>query len=325
MLGAGSPFPSWSEELPVKATTESDASAQRDVDGPSSAQPERDSASEQEGPGPERRFTPFRPRSLTPEEHEEAERLKRLAAKYGTDPTAIVGRVQLSGQYTDLPQGVHASDSTLRVDLPFRSKWLLRVDAPFVKWTDPNRPAIGSATGASDIFTTLGWRLYNTPEHAFLIGAVSTFPTAGEQTLGSGEYTTGPFIATARFLPKWESFLFGIFQHQISVGGDPSRSDISLTRARAQISTIWAERWWTVAQAVWQVDWERSAKSSMTMEFEVGRSLMGRLGAFVRPGVGIWGRNISGAPMSGTSRSVSATCSSHSEAIVTSEFQNHGQ
>ena len=156
----------------MKATTESDASARRDVDGPSSAQPERDSASEQEGPGPERRFTPFRPRSLTPEEHEEAERLKRLAAKYGTDPTAIVGRVQLSGQYTDLPQGVHASDSTLRVDLPFRSKWLLRVDAPFVKWTDPNRPAIGSATGASDIFTTLGWRLYNTPEHAFVIGGL---------------------------------------------------------------------------------------------------------------------------------------------------------
>ena len=281
----------------MKATTESDASARRDVDGPSSAQPERDSASEQEGPGPERRFTPFRPRSLTPEEHEEAERLKRLAAKYGTDPTAIVGRVQLSGQYTDLPQGVHASDSTLRVDLPFRSKWLWRVDAPFVKWTDPNRPAIGSATGASDIFTTLGWRLYNTPEHAFVIGAVST---------------------TARFLPKWESFLFGIFQHQISVGGDPSRSDSSLTRARAQISTIWAERWWTVAQAVWQVDWERSAKSSMTMEFEVGRSLMGRLGAFVRPGVGIWGRNVSGAYEWNIEIGIRYMFKS-------SEFQNHGQ
>ena len=200
MLGAGSPFPSWSEELPVKATTESDASAQRDVDGPSSAQPERDSASEQEGPRPERRLTPFRPRSLTPEEHEEAERLKRLAAKYGTDPTAIVGRVQLSGQYPDLPQGVHASDSTLRVDLPFRSNWLLRVDAPFVKWTDPNRPAIGSATGASDIFTTLGWRLYNTPEHAFVIGAVSTFPQQANKPSDRGNIRPG------RSLPRLVSF-----------------------------------------------------------------------------------------------------------------------
>jgi hypothetical protein len=31
--------------------------------------------------------------NLTQEQLEEAERLRQLAAKYGTDPTAIVGRV----------------------------------------------------------------------------------------------------------------------------------------------------------------------------------------------------------------------------------------
>jgi hypothetical protein len=46
---------------------------------------------------------------------------------------------------------------------------------------------------------------------------------------------------------------------------------------------------------VWQIDWERSAKSSMAMEFEVGRSLVGRLGFYVRPGIGIWGRDLIGA------------------------------
>jgi hypothetical protein len=33
----------------------------------------------------------------------------------------------------------------------------------------------------------------------------------------------------------------------------------------------------------------------MTMEFEVGRNLIGRFGAFARPGVGIWGRTLPGA------------------------------
>ena len=47
--------------------------------------------------------------------------------------------------------------------------------------------------------------------------------------------------------------------------------------------------------AVWQVDWERSAKSSMTLELEVGRSVVGRLGVYVRPGVGILGRDLPGA------------------------------
>lgn len=61
------------------------------------------------------------------------------------------------------------------------------------------------------------------------------------------------------------------------------------------MNSFWGQRWWTVVQAVWQVDFERNAKSSMTMEFEGGRNLVGRLGAYVRPGVGIWGRDVAGA------------------------------
>ncbi|WP_173043921.1 hypothetical protein [Nitrospira sp. KM1] len=262
-------------------------------------EPDAELEPDREGPRRQPRFLPprLRPRELTPEEREEAEYLKKLAAKYGTDPTAIVGRVQLSGAYADLRNDAHASDGTLRIDVPFRKDWLLRVDTPFVKWSDPspNRAGIGSAAGFSDMFVTLGWRAYNTPEYAFLIGALTTLPTASVNTLGTGKYTAGPIIATARFLSRWESFLFGIFQHQMSVGGDPSRTNVSLTRATAQINTIWAERWWTVVQAVWQVNWERSAKSSMTMELETGRSLIGRWGAYLRPGVGIWGQSLAGA------------------------------
>ena len=146
-----------------------------------------------------------------------------------------------------------------------------------------------------DLSVVTGWRVYNTPEYALLIGAVATFPTADDRALGLGKYTAGPFLATARFLPRLDSFLFGVFQHQISVGGDPSRQAVGLTRAIGQINTIWAERWWTVVQGVWQVDWERSGKSSMTLECEVGRSLVGRLGVYLRPGVGIWGRDVIGA------------------------------
>ena len=53
------------------------------------------------------------------------------------------------------------------------------------------------------------------------LGVLSTFPTSAEANLGSGKYNLGPLLATARFLPQWESFLFGVFQHLTSVGGDP--------------------------------------------------------------------------------------------------------
>jgi hypothetical protein len=296
-LGTGNGDLPWAQEPSTGQETERGASAQQNPDGSATRETEPDGGPEPKGPPKEPRLLPprLRPRVLTAEEHEEAERLKKLGAKYGTDPTAIVGRVQVTGQYSDLAQGAHSTDAVFRVDLPFRRNWLLRVDTPFLKWVDPNRPGATSAQGMSDLLAVAGWRAYNTPEYAFFIGALTTFPTAAENTLGLGKYTVGPFIATARFLPRWESFLFGVFQHQVSVGGDPARADVSFTRAIAQINTIWAERWWTTVQGQWQIDWERSAKSSMTLEFELGRSVVGRWGVFGRPGVGIWGRDLLGA------------------------------
>ena len=57
---------------------------------------------------------------LTPEELDDAERLKKLSAKFGTDPTAIVGRFQLSSQYVELPQGGQVIENLVRLDLPFK-------------------------------------------------------------------------------------------------------------------------------------------------------------------------------------------------------------
>ena len=274
---------------------ERDKPAPQDADtsAPSEAESESDQKPEDPSQGP--RFLPPRLRpKLTPEEVEEAARLRQLAAKYGTDPTAIVSRVQLSNQYYDLPHEARLDTTIARVDLAFHGDWLLRTDTPVHTWFDPNRPGVSSTQGTGDFAATLGYRVYNTPEYAFLIGATSTFSTASNDTLGTGKYTVGPIVATGRFLPRWESFLFGVFQHRISAGGNPSRPDISLTNASVQINTIWG-LWWTTVQSVWQIDWENKTKSSMTMEFEVGRNLVGRWGVYVRPGVGVWGANVPGA------------------------------
>jgi hypothetical protein len=232
---------------------------------------------------------------MTPEQRDEAERLRQRAAKYGTDPTAIVGRIQLSSEYLDLPRGVQGVNTVARVDLPFRGNYLLRVDAPVFAWSDPNRPGTASVQGFGDLAVTTGWRAYNTPEYAVLVGVVTTFPTATETGLSLGKYTVGPTIVTARFLPNWDSFLVGLFTQQVSVGGDPARSSVNVSTAAIQLNTFWGERWWSIAHANWRVDWERSAKSSMVLELELGRNVVGRLGVFVRPGVGIWGQDLPGA------------------------------
>ena len=245
---------------------------------------------------PEKRLDPIRPGlgPLTPEQHEEAERLRKLAAKYGIDPTAIVGRVQFSSQYLNLPRGGHDVLSVARVDLPFQGNFLFRVDAPILKWKDSDRPAT-TTQGVSDLAVLAGWRAYNTAEYALFIGSLVTMPTATETSLGFGKYTVGPSLAMAWFIPQWESSLTGLFTQQVSVGGDPARKSVNLSKATSQIITFWPARWWSTVQAVWQVDWERSAKSSMLLEFELGRNVVGSWGVFIRPGVGIWGQDLIGA------------------------------
>lgn len=232
------------------------------------------------------------PKQLTPEQLEETERLRKLAAKFGTDPTAIVGRVQLSSAYYDLHRGAHAVDTVARVDLPFKGNYVLRVDAPFLKWSDPNLSGTTSTKGFSDLVVTAGWRVYNKPDYAVLVGVTSTMPTATETGLGLGKYTVGPSLATARVLPDWDTFLIGLFTQQVSVGGDPSRKDVNISRLALLMTTLWKDRWWSTAQTVLQGDWERKGKTGMVFEFEVGRNVVGTWGVFVRPGVGIFGQGV---------------------------------
>ena len=151
-------------------------------------QTETDNPAEASDEAPQKRrfLKRLGPQPVTPEQREEAERIRKLAAKYGTDPTAIVGRLQLSSQYADLAHGARFSDTVARVDLPFQRNFLLRVDLPFHRWIDPNRPGVSSAQGLGDLSVVTGWRVYNTPEYALLIGAVATFPTADEPCFGVG-------------------------------------------------------------------------------------------------------------------------------------------
>lgn len=235
------------------------------------------------------------PQQVTPEQQDEAERLRKLGAKYGTDPTAIVGRMQLSSTYRDLPQGGQGIDNVARVDLPFRGNYLFRVDAPFYNWSDSHRPGTTSVQGISDLAVTAGWRVYNTPEYAFLVGVSSTMPTATETGLGLGKYTTGPVIFTGRFLPRWDSLLSALITQQVSVGGDPARNSVNVTKAQIQINTFWGANGWSVVDADWRIDWERSTRSSMTLQVELGRNVVGKWGVFVRPGIGIYGQDLPGA------------------------------
>jgi len=241
----------------------------------------------------------FGARPLTPEEQEEAKRLSIIAAKMGTDPTAIIGRVQTLFRHDALEGGNRVSNNLIgRIDVPFHKDFLLRADLPYV-WSHPNQlgtnnQGTGDENGLSDLLVRAGGRVYSVPGDAIFIGMDFTFPTAADN-LGSGKYTLGPGLATAHVFPAWQSIFFMLLQHQFSVGGDPFRNDISASKIQTWFNTIWADHWWTQFEAVVQVDWERNEKTSGTLEFEAGYRFTKDWAGWVRPGVGLWGRNLPGA------------------------------
>jgi hypothetical protein len=235
----------------------------------------------------------FGAQPFTPEEQEAANRLSTMAARMGNDPTAIIGRAQTLFRYDALEGGKRTNNLVTRFDVPYKGNFVLRADLPYV-WSTPNQSGTSNQNGVGDLFVRAGGRVYSDPGDAIFVGMDFTFPTA-EDKLGSGKYTVGPGIATAHVFPAWDSLLFTLFVHQVSVGGDPSRQSISTSSGQIFFNTIWTDQWWTRVEFVPQVVWEQKAKSSMTLEFEGGYRFIQDWGLWVRPGVGLWGRNIPGS------------------------------
>jgi len=269
-----------------------------DDQGQDVAPEDEDTAVQAEGPEPGQGGEPVQrrrllkklgPQQLTQEQQEESTRLSAIAAKMGTDPTAIIGRVQTRYRHNALSGGSQTNSLVGRIDIPYRGDFVLRADVPYL-WSDPNQPGATNQNGLSDLFVRAGARLYAVPGYAIFAAMDSIFPTADPRQLGTGKYTVGPLLATARVFPDIDSFLFGVLQHELSVGGDPSRRDISLSELSLAVNTIWGERWWTQVAAATQVNWERNAKTSMELEFEGGYRFATGWGIWVRPGVGLLGQ-----------------------------------
>ncbi|MGH7164146.1 MAG: hypothetical protein ACREIS_01315 [Nitrospiraceae bacterium] len=230
----------------------------------------------------------------TPEERarlaEERKRLSATAAGFGTDPTAIVGYYQLGYGHNALTNGLRTEVASAVVQFPVTPNWLFRVAMPYV-WADPNQPRGSTMDGTSDMTVRMGGRLYASENFALLIGTDASFPTASEKQLGFGKYTLGPGGAVAVPMPRARSLLFVLVQDFNSVGGDPSRANLHFMQVQSAVNTIWSERWWTIIQGTWNMDWNHNRKTTMNLLGEVGHNFDNHWNVFAGAGGGVVGQD----------------------------------
>jgi len=188
------------------------------------------------------------------------------------------------------------------VSLPLTPNWLLRVDAPFT-YLDPKDPNEKSVAGVGDLRVRLGWRVLNTIDGSLFIGSEFYFPTASNDQLGLSRFAVGPAVVGSVQLPDLKSNAFLWVEYLTSVSGPVGNgasgssgadSSTSESRVRFRLNTIWSEKWWSFVESRFFVDWKQNAKTGMVLLFEGGRRLDSHWRLYLRPEVGLWGRDLPG-------------------------------
>jgi hypothetical protein len=205
------------------------------------------------------------------------------------DPTDFFTRFLVRNEYRSLQSGREVNLFVPRLEYAFSKTFQAWVEAPVVH-VESMTPETGSETGMGDILLRGVIRAARGERYAVVLGADLILDTASEPVLGTGKYQLGPLVFASIEVPRLRSTLFPFYQHYFSFAGDNNRPDINYASIRpSAILTKWPNRFYTVIDPNFFIDFERDMDSGMTLEFEIGRALSKNVNVWIRPGVGIYG------------------------------------
>jgi hypothetical protein len=194
------------------------------------------------------------------------------------DPTDFFTRLVVRNEYRSLQSGEEINLFVPRLEYALSKTFQALVEIP-VAYTDPEAMETDSETGLGDI------RL-----RGVVVATDLVMDTASEATLGLGKYRLGPLVFASIEVPRLRSTFFPFYQHYFSFAGDRNRRDINYASIRPSvILTKWPNRWYTVIDPNFFIDFEGDADSGMTLELEIGHPLGKNMNFYIRPGIGVYG------------------------------------
>jgi hypothetical protein len=205
------------------------------------------------------------------------------------DPTDFFTRLVVRNEYRSLQSGREMNLFVPRLEYAFSKTFQAWVEVPAVHAKSED-PGIGSETGLGDILLRGAIRAARGERYAVVLGADLILDTASEPVLGTGKYQFGPLVFASLEVPRLRSTFFPFYQHYFSFAGDNNRPDINYASIRpSAILTKWPNRFYTVIDPNFFIDFERDMDSGMMLEFEIGRAISKNLNVWIRPGVGVYG------------------------------------
>jgi len=205
-------------------------------------------------------------------------------------PTDFRSRVELRNEYQDLEGDGYRNLVIPRFEYAVKPSLALRLETPYVVY-DPGGSGAERVSGQGDLLARIAWRALQRDRFALIVGTEAIFDTADDEMLGFGKQILAPFAYAAIDLPERDSVFFPNFQHYFSVAGDDDRSDVSYSTIKPNLLTRWPQGIYTFLEPQFTIDWERDAKTGLTVELEVGKILQRNLAAWARPGIGVINRS----------------------------------
>jgi len=203
-------------------------------------------------------------------------------------PTDFRSRVEIRNEYQDLEGDGYRNLVIPRFEYAVTPAVALRFDMPYVTY-DPGDGG-ERVSGQGDLLARVAWRATQRDGFALILVTEVTFDTADDPRLGQGKTIVAPLVYAAIDLPKHDSVFFPNIQHYFSVAGDGNRSDVSFTVVKPNLLTRWPNKVYTFLEPQFTIDWERDAKTGLTVELEVGKILSRNIAAWARPGIGVINR-----------------------------------
>ncbi len=205
------------------------------------------------------------------------------------DPSDFFTSFQVRNEYRSQQSGAEINLFRPQFDYAFSRSLQARVEVPIV-YVNPADPEVDRETGLGDILLRGSFRAARGKGYAVVAAMELTLDTATDPATGLGKYLLGPLVFASIEVPPLRTRLFPFYQQVFSIAGDVNRREVNYASIRpALILTKWPNRWYTVIDPNFFIDFERDNKSGMTLELEVGRAVTGNVIVWGRPGIGVYG------------------------------------